>query len=344
MPIPMGDDALLDHLQRANPVSIESVRGSVDSIAATAVLEEIIRAPRSRVRVRRRTVNASLRRAIRLDGLDPYDRLTASNPSPLATVASFSSPGEQARREALLDSIVTGAFVPGTAWNKRWWNTLATAAARLRPPSFHRRRQDTPAPTRLGWSVRRSIALPIIGASIVFASAAGFVLAREPATKPSGTTCFAAASYRGTDAVAVQGPDALSACAKVWLEGAFGSPRTPHLVACILPSGFVGVFPGASNKLCTKLNLSVALPPTAHVQAIADLEAALFRDIGLHRAGGCVGVNDARKIVRADLAKYGLAGWRITVPSPPTAQRRCATPFVQLPNEVRLIMTVPART
>jgi hypothetical protein len=343
---PNGDDALFERLRRANPVPIESIRGSMDSIAATAMLEEIVRAPRSRIRVRRSAINAGLRRAIRLDELDPYDRLAASNPSPLASVARFSG-GDQAGREALLDSIVSGAFVPGAAWNRRGWrNALAAVALRLRPPSmFRQRRLDDLAPARVRWHPRRSIAIPILGASILFASAAGVVLAREHATKPSATTCFASDSYGpSSNAIGVVGPDAVSACAKVWLEGAFGAPRTPHLVACILPTGFVGVFPGSSDKLCTKLNLSVALPPAAHVRAIAEFRLALDHDIGLHGTSRCVSLGDARTIVRADLATYGLSGWRITVPSPPTAQRRCATPFIQLPNLVRLIMVPPPRT
>jgi hypothetical protein len=342
----MGDDALLESLFRANPVTIESVRGSVDSIAATAVLEEIVRAPRSRVFVRRRSIIAGLRRAIRYDELDPFDRLAASNPSPLAAVARFTGPDEAARREALLDSIVTGVYVPGAAWNRRRTLTSAWSAVTLLVPSslLRRRPLDDLVPERVRWHPRRSIAIPVLGASILFASAAGFVLASQHATKPSNTTCFATDAY-GTSAnrIGVSGADAVAACAKVWFAGGFGAPRTPHLVACILPDGYVGVFPGRDNKLCAKLNLSVALPPSAHVQAVADFRLALDQDIRLLKHE-CISITDARAVVRSALAKYGLAGWHITVPVPPTAQRRCATPFVVPPNTVRLIMVNPATT
>ena len=130
----------------------------------------------------------------------------------------------------------------------------------------------------------------------------------------------------------------MAACENAWFHGVFGAPRKPHLVACILPASgaeYVGVFPGRNGQVCTKLNLSVALEPSARVAATAKLHIALDADF---RHAACVDEATAKTVVHSELGKLGLAGWRIGEPGPgrPTSTRPCATAIVVLPSTVNL--------
>jgi hypothetical protein len=181
--------------------------------------------------------------------------------------------------------------------------------------------------------------VPVLAVAVIVASAAGYVVAHEHASRPASTYCFASDSYRSTDVVVVTGPDALGSCEAAWQHGAFGAPRRPHLVACILPAGnfgYVGVFPGRSGAVCTKLNLSIALEPSAHTAAVAKLHVELDTDL---RHGACVDASRARAIITARLDALGLAGWRITAPEPPSASRPCTTAIVTPPSTIDLVFT-----
>lgn len=332
-------DELLLGLSRANPAPLEAFRGAVDSVAAGAVLEEILRAPR--VRTRRRAVVAELRRARQLDGLDPFEMLGTANPAPVSAVAAFSTPEESARRASLLDSIIDSTPVPGAAWNRRriFANLLVGlrhAADSLGP----RRPVDGAFPRPTLRRSRRTVVIPLLGVSILVAAAAGFVVARLHSTKLL-TACYSSASVshsdlvknRSANSVGLYEPDDVAGCQALWLKGAFGAPRKPHLVACILPSGSVGVFPGKSGQLCTKLNLSIALAPSERTKAIGKLNDTLEHELRLSQ---CVDATAARAIVEHELGRFGLAGWSITMPVKPTAARHCTTALVVLPDTVQL--------
>jgi hypothetical protein len=328
-------DELLSGLSRANPARLDTVRGAFDSVAVAAMLEEILRAPR----LRRRAVAAGLRRARRLEGLDPFEMLGTANPVPVQRVAALATSDEVQRRALLLNSIIAAAAVPGAAWNKRRILVSVHEGLHHTVVALLRRRSvDDTCPRPTVRRSRRAIAVPLLGAAILVASAAGIVVARLHTTRLV-TGCYAAAAIghgSTSDALIVNGPDDVAGCQALWLKGAFGAPRKPHLVACILPSGNVGVFPGRNGQVCTTLNLSIALPPSQHVRTVAKLRNAL--DTGL-RLSSCVDAGSARQIVRQDLGLLGLAGWHVILAVKPTAARRCTTAIIVQPDTVKLFPT-----
>ena len=142
-------------------------------------------------------------------------------------------------------------------------------------------------PIRVRGRGRRRVTVVVVGAVAVTAIGGGLAVAlsRLRPSEPSMIRCFAvattalddaelgfdlgaAASPGGTVAsVAVQ---AIDQCGQAWSRGELSStapyvPRdfpgggqpVPHLVACVLPQGFVGVFPGPPGT-CAALGLPEA--------------------------------------------------------------------------------------
>jgi hypothetical protein len=136
--------------------------------------------------------------------------------------------------------------------------------------------------TRKPWWRRRAVVFSF-GLAAAVATAGGtatYVAFREP-TDRSVVTCYAeastAADTRSIDAALAEangdGPaeveNALQLCGQVWRDGllagdpgdppVFGSTQAPDLVACTLPDGSLGVFPGGAAT-CPRLGLPAEGP------------------------------------------------------------------------------------
>jgi hypothetical protein len=333
----MWDDELIARMRQANPVSASDVRGAFDSVVAHAALEEILRAPTGRVR--RWWTMPAFRRGRALDGLDPIDVIGTANPVQIPTLAVSTSTAELDHRSALLESIISGTFEVSAA-DDGPIRLLAGRARRALAGVFGLRRtfDDAPLPgigARLARRSRRAIVIPLTGALVVAGSAAAIVITTRHATLPTAAG-FVSDSYgHGIDGTLVLGNNPVAECEQRWFSGAFGAPRKPALVACILPSLAVGVFPGRSDQVCASLHLSVALAPTKRYAAIGQLRLSLDESFDPNSA--CVGETAARAIVTRELGRLGLAGWKIEDAVPPTAVRKCASASIERAGIVTLV-------
>ncbi len=131
---------------------------------------------------------------------------------------------------------------------------------------------------------RRRVVVASIGLGTALATAAAmtaYVAFREP-TERGVATCYGSAST-GSDTVRVDvsvaspdglGPavieDAVELCTQAWRDGLldagvvdvpFGTQQVPDLVACTLPDGSVGVFPGNAGT-CQQLDLPAMEQPS----------------------------------------------------------------------------------
>lgn len=134
------------------------------------------------------------------------------------------------------------------------------------------------------------------------------------------------------------GDDPLTACAALWGDERFGSAPAPPLVACVLDSGALAVFPGAGARLCADLELA---PPDPEVQLHGDAAAGLravlverFLDVA------CRDEAEATAIVRAVLFERGLDDWRVEPAAPFSAAQPCATLAFDVPG--RRVLLVPS--
>ncbi|MCU1492151.1 MAG: hypothetical protein JWM85_3556 [Acidimicrobiaceae bacterium] len=211
-------------------------------------------------------------------------RLRAANPIQPSTVGAA---GRSMRGEALFKSVLAGTAVAP----RPWWR-------------------------------RRGLLLPAAGAVVLAAGGGGYVAAVQQPSQAITVSCFAGPSLSSYQAAAQLGSssDPLAGCAALASSGALGAPSNSPLVACILPSGGIGVFPG-DDVLCTRLDLPRALSPAPGSQAVGALALTLENTFGSR----CVGLAVAERIVASDLALGGLTGWRVVVhPSTSTQPASCA--------------------
>jgi hypothetical protein len=134
-------------------------------------------------------------------------------------------------------------------------------------------------------SPRRTRLILLVAIALVLASAvAGITLLRTaPVTDKRTARCYTAMSIgsdktfsgttigvAGTPGSVAQVDDAMASCSDLWRQGflvpgmtAIQRPKpntsnpVPSLVACTLPDGIAGIFPGDSNT-CAKLGLPLA--------------------------------------------------------------------------------------
>ena len=188
--------------------------------------------------------------------------------------------------------------------------------------------------------LRRAVLAAAVALAVLGAAAAAWVHSRRP-THTLSVGCYAEARVDAATFV-IQAPDggAVSACADLWRQGVFGADRTqpPPLAACVLPSGPVGVFPGAAA--CAELGLDPAESPTAQQQRQSAKVAALTNRLQEASGPGCLTPGDGRALVLRLYDELGLAGW--TVVDPPggfPAERPCASFSVDEPS--RRVILVP---
>ena len=172
---------------------------------------------------------------------------------------------------------------------------------------------------------------------------------REP-TRVSSIACYAQADLGSSvDVVVNDGRPPLQACADLWARGAFGAVPVPPLVACVIPSGTVGVFPSVGPDTCRTVGGSqldggpttsapAGSPTTLDPLTLTD---ALREALGPQR---CVDEGQAREVAQQELAARGLSTWSVVTQAPFTPDRPCATVAVDEPAQtVRLIPAPPRR-
>jgi hypothetical protein len=156
----------------------------------------------------------------------------------------------------------------------------------------------------------------------------------RPSTSPRTWRASAAMSASLDANVAVVGADERTladVCGDVWRTGAFGEEGAPpQLTACVLPTGAVGVFPGAKTT-CSGLGLA-ELPASyaGQMKGFAGLQAAVVAKLGEPPSGSsrggpeCVSEGDARLIVQRELDLPGYSDWKVETAGEFMEARPCA--------------------
>lgn len=169
---------------------------------------------------------------------------------------------------------------------------------------------------------KRRLALILVPAVILLLAATGFttyVLTREP-THLETIGCY---DRQGNTAVVnADGRHPVEICRELWREGALGANAPERLVACVLATGPVGVFPSSGPDTCERLGLA-DLPPgyLDEQKRFAELRDALVARF----TTACLGADEARAIARRELDRRGYPGWEIEVGEGFDAERPCAS-------------------
>lgn len=243
---------------------------------------------------------------------DPFEALRALNPVDAADVR-----GERAspRAREALERIVT------------------TNTARARDPE----RRQIPRARR-----RKAYLLALI--PVAAAAAAGAWALTHGATKHLTIGCYANLSLESrTVVVPANGSSSVQRCRDVWRRGDFGSPSSPRLQACVLPSGAVGVFPSPNGGACQQLKLAPAAAgaPTTTSAPQRRGSATTLRDALVPKflARPCMDRREAVSTINEELRKQRLNDWAVRISTPFSPARPCAS--LGFEEEQRLVVIVP---
>jgi hypothetical protein len=198
---------------------------------------------------------------------------------------------------------------------------------------------------------RRRLAAAALVVAMTTVGWAIYQATREP-TKPSTIVCYAAADLGSrTQVVVNDGRPPTDICADLWRRGVFGETSVPPLVACVIPSGVVGVVPSAGPDTCTAMGASSLAPSptttsdpstTGSTPSTTLDPATLTEALSAQFRGLCYAEDQARELVERELAARGLGDWTVVSQGTFTAERPCATLAVG-EGTVRLIPAPPPR-
>jgi hypothetical protein len=193
--------------------------------------------------------------------------------------------------------------------------------------------------TRRRWRGRTGGA--IIVAVVVAGSASGaaaWIATRSP-TVTTTVGCYSEVSLhpKATVVVAAGSGTAVQACRSVWATGSFARPGAPvpPLAACVLPTGYVGVFPATGGDPCATLGLPVASgasPDDTKALAVQDYLSDQF-------TRRCVPPSEGVDLARAELERVGLHGWTVRAAAPRDPTDTCSS--VAVDQATKTITVVP---
>lgn len=230
------------------------------------------------------------------------------------------APGDEARAELLLQSIVSGE--------------------RLARHRNERRRH------------RRSVVAIVTGALVVGGAAGAAALARsgQPERPELGVVCRADVSLDADGLVLPASDDPVEACAEAWANGRVAdgevpdaptpSPSVPaELTACVGPGRAIEVFPGAA-EVCDRLGLVPLDPRPDDLTLLADqLVERVAVEVNL---AGCTDADVASAGVQRILADLGLSTWVVEV-EPAAADAACTVAIVDTARSSIVIRPMPSR-
>jgi hypothetical protein len=198
---------------------------------------------------------------------------------------------------------------------------------------------------------RRRLALAVVPAVFAVLAVTGFTtyaLTREP-THLESVGCFETAQLDGNVAmVNADGRAPTAICAELWRQGDMGpGPAPKSLAACVLETGAVGVFPSSGKDTCEQLGLA-DLPPTyaAEAERFAALRDAIAAELGAsyghtERDPKCLREEEARGLVRRQLAARGYEDWSIEVIGGGFTESPCAAVGLGFDGERKVVLLVP---
>ena len=198
---------------------------------------------------------------------------------------------------------------------------------------------------------RRRLALVLVPAVLVALAVTGFTtyaLTREPSHLES-VGCFETAELDGNIAIVNadgRGPRAI--CVELWRQGDMGpGPAPESLAACVLETGAIGVFPSSGEDTCEQLGLADFPPGYAEeAERFAALRDAIAAELGAsygssERAPKCLREEEARALVRHELAARGYEDWSIEVIGGGFAESPCAGVGLGFDGERKVVLLVP---
>jgi hypothetical protein len=238
---------------------------------------------------------------------DPDQLLRSANP---VDETRLFAPSESAAAQRLFEKITGVGYLP-------------------RPEPPYRRR----------WRVYVTsvLAAVAVGGGVAYA-----VIALQP-TKRADVGCYDQPSLTAGTKLVVSsgGPDAIAVCQAAWKAGRTGGQPSPNLVACRLPSGGAGVFPAAdsTDDVCRRLGLP-ALDRQAPISAVVGLRDRLVPAL----QAACLSGSQAEALAHRELLRAGLQDWTVTITSPFTPARPCASPGFDESGRRVVIVAIPPRT
>ena len=198
---------------------------------------------------------------------------------------------------------------------------------------------------------RRRLALVLVPAVLVALAVTGFTtyaLTREPSHLES-VGCFETAELDGNIAIVnADGRRPRAICAELWRQGDMGpGPAPESLAACVLETGAIGVFPSSGEDTCEQLGLADFPPGYAEeAERFAALRDAIAAELGAsygssERAPKCLREEEARALVRHELAARGYEDWSIEVIGGGFAESPCAAVGLGFDGERKIVFLVP---
>jgi hypothetical protein len=202
----------------------------------------------------------------------------------------------------------------------------------------------SPAPVTGRRPKRRVIVAVAIATVALLAGAAAYIVHRQRVTEPLDIGCYEMADLRARVFVVSvgNGEDPVVACTTLWQKGTFGTPTTPRLESCVLPSGAVGVFPGESEDVCERLGRPAPAPTSSTTVGSTSLSAdpvELRNTLVAQFVDRCLTEPQARAIVQGELQRRRMPDWNISDAEAFTADRPCATLRVDV--EAKTILLIP---
>lgn len=178
----------------------------------------------------------------------------------------------------------------------------------------------TQSPFRHRRVVRVAVVTVVAAASV----AAAVVLASRPTTNPLTVGCYQTPSQEANTAVIALDPDRedlgpVGACSLAW-PSAFGEPAPDHLVACVVTSGGLGVFPTGPGLSPSDACNAIGVAPAgegdysgltgAEVRELNSQLRARHKD--LQGVGdGCVGADQLATESESVLNSAGAIEWEV---------------------------------
>lgn len=187
--------------------------------------------------------------------------------------------------------------------------------------------------------IRRRISarLVLVAALLTVGCTAGWLVLRT-VTEPLTVACYAEASLETNIFVAAaDGTDPIAPCVRAWRDGELGPSPPPALMACLLPSGVVGVFPQRPVGACGDLGLPQPGGPHPEAMTLIDLDEAVSEGLGV----ACLTQHEARSLIQRELDSRGLDDWQILVDDRFTSAWPCASPAFDVSRRTITIVPVP---
>jgi hypothetical protein len=241
--------------------------------------------------------------------IDADQLLRSANP---VDVGGLVEPSESVAAQRLFERITGVAYLPA-------------------PAQAHRHR----------WRRSRLYLASAVAAVSVGGGVAYAMIYRQPA-KRLDVACYLQARLAGSvSVVAWESGDPVAVCRAAWAAGRVGPGEPPNdLVACVLASGSAAVFPaaGPTDDVCGRLGLArvgAHSPPVNHsVVAVAGMRDRVVAAM----SASCLSASQAQAVVHDELRRAGL-DWSVTITSPFTPARPCASPGFDEPG--RTVMIIP---